>query len=51
MADVQTNFGPFLAIYLEASLHWIAGLIAQTPVGALVDRLRQKREAVAVCLI
>jgi predicted MFS family arabinose efflux permease len=60
MADVQTGFGPFLAIYLAASLHWnprdigiaisvagIAGLIAQTPVGALVDQLRYKREAIA----
>lgn len=61
MADVQTGVGPFLAIYLAASLHWnprdigiaisaggIAGLIAQTPVGALVDKLRYKREAIAV---
>jgi predicted MFS family arabinose efflux permease len=61
MADVQTGFGPFLAIYLAASLHWnprdigivisasgIAGLIAQTPVGAFVDRLHYKREAIAV---
>ena len=63
MADVHTGFGPFLAIYLAASLHWnprdigivisasgIAGLIAQTPVGAFVDRLRRKREAIAVCV-
>lgn len=61
MADVHTGVGPFLAIYLAASLHWsprdigvaisaagIAGLIAQTPVGAFVDRLRYKREALAV---
>jgi MFS family permease len=61
MADVHTGFGPFLAIYLAASLHWnardigivisasgIAGIVAQTPVGALVDRLRHKREALAV---
>ena len=61
MADVHTGVGPFLAIYLAASQHWnpsaigvmlsaggIAGLIAQTPVGAFVDRLRQKREALAV---
>lgn len=60
MADVQTGVGPFLAIYLAASLHWnpadigvaisaggIAGLITQTPVGAFVDRLRYKREAIA----
>src|SRR5438034_887603 len=61
MADVHNGVGPFLAIYLAASLHWnprdvgvaisaagIAGLIAQTPVGAWVDRLRSKREALAV---
>ncbi|MFN2475806.1 MAG: MFS transporter, partial [Chthoniobacterales bacterium] len=61
MADVQTGFGPFLAVYLAASLHWnprdigiaisvagVAGLIAQTPVGAFVDQLRYKREAIAV---
>jgi MFS family permease len=61
MADVHTGVGPFLAIYLAASLHWsprdigmaisaagIAGLIAQTPVGAFVDRLHYKRGAIAV---
>jgi predicted MFS family arabinose efflux permease len=61
MPDVHTGVGPFLAIYLAASRHWtpgaiglalaaggIAGLIAQTPMGALVDRLQQKREALAV---
>jgi predicted MFS family arabinose efflux permease len=61
MADVHTGVGPFVAIYLAASLHWdpkdigvalsaagIAGLVAQTPVGAFVDALRYKREALAV---
>jgi len=61
MPDVHTGVGPFLAVYLAASRHWtpgaiglalaaggIAGLIAQTPMGALVDRLQQKREALAV---
>jgi len=61
MADVHTGVGPFVAIYLAASLHWdpkdigvalsaagIAGLVAQTPVGAFVDGLRYKREALAV---
>jgi predicted MFS family arabinose efflux permease len=61
MPDVQTGVGPFLAVYLAASRRWspgaigvalaaggIAGLIAQTPMGAFVDRLRQKREALAV---
>jgi MFS family permease len=61
MADTVTGVGPFLAIYLAASLHWnpeqigiamsaagIAGLVAQTPIGALVDQLRYKREAIAL---
>jgi MFS family permease len=61
MADVHTGVGPFLAIYLAASLHWnprdiglvlsaagIAGLIAQTPIGAFVDGLRYKRAALAL---
>jgi predicted MFS family arabinose efflux permease len=61
MPDVHAGVGPFLAVYLAASRHWtpgaiglalaaggIAGLIAQTPMGALVDRLQQKRESLAV---
>src|ERR1700683_3874784 len=55
LADVQTGVGPFLAIYL-AGYKWneervglaltvggIAGILMQTPAGALVDRLRSKR--------
>jgi MFS family permease len=55
LADVQTGVGPFLAIYL-AAYHWdeqqvgtvlaiggIAGILAQTPAGALVDKLHAKR--------
>jgi len=55
LADVQTGVGPFLAIYL-ASYHWdeqlvgltltlgsSAGIITQTPTGALVDHIRSKR--------
>jgi hypothetical protein len=55
LADVQTGVGPFLAIYL-AGYKWneervglaltvggIAGIIAQTPAGGLVDFLRSKR--------
>jgi predicted MFS family arabinose efflux permease len=65
LADVQTGVGPFLAIYL-AGYKWneqlvgmvltvggIAGIITQTPAGALVDRLRSKRALVAfgvICL-
>jgi predicted MFS family arabinose efflux permease len=55
LADVQTGVGPFLAIYL-ASFGWneervglaltlggIAGILTQTPAGALVDSVRSKR--------
>jgi MFS family permease len=55
LADVQTGVGPFLAIYL-AGYKWneqrvgialtvggVAGILTQTPAGALVDRLRSKR--------
>src|SRR5271154_4245788 len=60
LADVQTGIGPFLAIYL-AGYGWneqrvgialtvggIAGILTQTPAGALVDRLRSKRALIAV---
>ena len=55
LADVQTGVGPFLAMYL-AGYGWdeervglaltaggIAGILTQTPVGALVDHSRSKR--------
>jgi MFS family permease len=58
LADVQTGVGPFLAIYLAAQ-QWneervglaltvggIAGILTQTPMGALVDFLRSKRALV-----
>jgi len=63
LADVQTGVGPFLAIYL-AGYHWneervglaltvggIAGILTQTPAGALVDRLRSKRALIAAGII
>ena len=63
LSDVQTGVGPFLAIYL-AGYKWneesvgialtiggIAGIITQTPAGALVDRLRSKRALIAVGVI
>jgi predicted MFS family arabinose efflux permease len=59
LADVQTGVGPFLAIYL-AKYGWneqlvgtaltvggIAGIVAQTPAGALVDGTRSKRALIA----
>jgi predicted MFS family arabinose efflux permease len=58
LADVQTGVGPFLAIYL-AGHGWneervgialtcggVAGILAQTPAGGLVDALRAKRALV-----
>jgi predicted MFS family arabinose efflux permease len=60
LADVQTGVGPFLAIYL-AGYGWneqgvgfaltvggIAGILTQTPAGALVDRLHSKRALIGV---
>jgi len=62
LADVQTGVGPFLAIYL-AGYQWneervglvltvggIAGILTQTPAGALVDFLRSKRALVAAAV-
>jgi predicted MFS family arabinose efflux permease len=59
LADVQSGVGPFLAIYLAGS-GWneqtigialtgggIAGIIAQTPAGALADRVHSKRTLIA----
>ncbi len=63
LADVQTGVGPFLAIYL-AKFGWneqtvgialtvggIAGIVAQTPAGALVDRAHSKRALIAIGVI
>jgi MFS family permease len=63
LADVQTGVGPFLAIYL-AGYAWneqrvgialtvggIAGILTQTPAGALVDRLRSKRALIAWAVV
>jgi MFS family permease len=63
LADVQTGVGPFLAIYL-AGYAWdeervglaltvggIAGILAQTPAGALVDQVRRKRSLIAAGIV
>jgi MFS family permease len=63
LADVQSGVGPFLAIYL-AGYAWneqrvglaltvggIAGILTQTPAGALVDRLRSKRALIAAGIV
>jgi predicted MFS family arabinose efflux permease len=62
LADVQTGVGPFLAIYL-AGYKWneervglaltiggIAGILAQTPAGGLVDFLRSKRALIGAAV-
>lgn len=60
LADVRDGLGPYLAIYLLAVHHWdpasiglvmtlagLAALVTQTPAGALIDRIKHKRAAVA----
>ena len=64
VADVQTGFGPFIAIYLATSgwtegqigralsVGTIVALASQLPGGAIVDRLADKRIAAGVsCLV
>jgi predicted MFS family arabinose efflux permease len=63
LADVQTGIGPFLAIYLAAygwneqrvgialTVGGIAGILTQTPAGALVDHLRSKRALIATGIV
>jgi predicted MFS family arabinose efflux permease len=61
LADVQSGVGPFLAVILSAMYHWspadvgiamsavgFATVAAQTPMGALIDTLRQKRLLIAL---
>ncbi|GLR84708.1 MFS transporter [Bradyrhizobium iriomotense] len=56
LADVRDGLGPYLAVYLLTEQQWdearigivmsiatIAGIVAQTPAGALVDATRAKR--------
>lgn len=63
VADIQTGFGPFLALYL-ASQHWsqaeigwllsaggLAGIAAQIPGGALVDWAGAKRLLIGLALL
>jgi MFS family permease len=59
LADVRDGLGPYLSVYLLLTHHWdqasigfimavggIAGVVAQTPVGALVDKTTAKRALV-----
>ncbi len=56
LADVRDALGPYLAIYLLTERKWdaasigvvmsiatVAGIVAQTPAGALVDAIKAKR--------
>lgn len=64
LADVRDGLGPYLAVYLLTEQHWneariglvmsiatIAGIIAQTPAGALVDATRAKRLAMMIAAV
>lgn len=59
LADVRDGLGPYLAIYLLTVQHWdeasigftlsaagIAGIVAQTPAGAVIDTVRAKRAVI-----
>jgi MFS family permease len=59
LADVRDGLGPYLSVYLLLTHHWdqasigfvmavggVAGVVAQTPVGALVDKTTAKRALV-----
>ncbi|QKG56234.1 MFS transporter [Hymenobacter sp. BRD128] len=61
IADVQNGMGPYMALFLQSSVHWgparigsalavgnIAQVLAQTPAGVLIDRLRPKRALLLV---
>jgi MFS family permease len=62
IADVQTGFGPFVAVYLTAhkwtevqiglalTLGTIASVASQVPSGAIVDSMANKRLAAAVSI-
>jgi MFS family permease len=64
LADVEAGLGPYLAIYLLTIQKWdeakigivmsiatAAGLLAQTPAGALVDATRAKRTLIVVAAL
>jgi MFS family permease len=61
IADVQNGMGPYMALFLQSSAGWgpaqigsalaagnIAQVLAQTPAGALIDNLRQKKTLLIV---
>jgi MFS family permease len=64
LADVRDGLGPYLAIYLLTVQKWdeasigivmsvaaLAGIVAQTPAGALIDKTTAKRAAIVVAAV
>ena len=64
LADVRDGLGPYLAIYLLSVQKWdaasigvamsiggIAGILAQTPAGALMDRTTAKRAVLVAAAV
>jgi MFS family permease len=63
VADIQTGFGPFIAVYLTTqkwtladiglilTIGGVVGLIGQMPGGAVVDAVRSERTAAAAAVI
>src|SRR5881227_3711093 len=64
LADVRDGLGPYLAVYLLTEQKWdearigvvmsvatIAGILAQTPAGALIDATKTKRLVMVVAAI
>jgi len=64
LADVRDGLGPYLAIYLLTIQHWdeasiglvmtiggIAGLLVQTPAGALIDSSTAKRGLIVLAAV
>src|SRR5262249_50618509 len=63
VADVQTGFGPFVAVYLTVhkwtqvqigfalTLSTVVALVSQLPAGALVDAAPNKRAAAGGALV
>jgi MFS family permease len=64
LADVRDGLGPYLAVYLLTEQQWdeariglvmsiatIAGIVAQTPAGGLVDATRSKRLVMVIAAI
>jgi MFS family permease len=64
LADVHGGLGPYLAVYLLTVRQWneaeigavlsmagIAGIVAQTPAGALVDAVRAKRAIIVLATL